>query len=85
MTVKAINTPQYEYTCDLCGKQDKDSWLPPNWEGMSIALYSGEMAQLHVCQTCLMHNMIVVLVNKIKTGHEILELTDFPSESENDF
>lgn len=68
MAVKAINNPIYEYTCDLCGVIGRDSWLPPNWEGLSIALFSGGMAQLHICQECITTSNIIVLLNRVKTS-----------------
>ena len=75
MTVRPINDPMYEYTCDLCAKTETAGWIPPNWEGMSIALYGGGMAQMHVCQNCLSSHTIVVLVNKVKTSE--IELVDY--------
>jgi len=67
MTVRAINDPVYEYTCDLCGKTETGSWTPENWEGISIALFSGAMAQLHICQEYITDSPIVMLLNKVKT------------------
>lgn len=70
MAVKAINNPIYQYTCDLCAVVERGAWIPPNWEGLSVALYNGGMAQLHICGECITTSNIVVLLNKVKTSEQ---------------
>jgi hypothetical protein len=70
VTIKAINDPLYEYTCDLCGKQDTAKWMPPLWESLSINLLSGGMGQFQICQECITQSSIVILLNKAKTKHD---------------
>lgn len=69
MAVKAINNPQYEFTCDLCGTIQRNAeWTPPNWETINIALGSGGSGNFHLCQECITTSNIVVLLNRVKTN-----------------
>lgn len=75
MAVEIINEPLMIYTCDLCQTQVKDRWLPPNWEGISLALYGGGMGQLHICDEC-QHKPILMLLNKVKVETLVHETID---------
>lgn len=65
MTVKPIGDPVYEYTCDLCGTIERAKWTPANWESISIALHSGGIGQLQICQECITTSTILFLINKV--------------------
>ena len=73
MAVEAINNPIFEYTCDLCGTQERAKWIPPNWEAISVALGGGGLGQFHLCQECIMTSNIVVLLNRAKTNVAVNE------------
>lgn len=74
--VKPVGTPEYIYNCDLCHKEEKGGWHPPNWTTMSIAVLGAGAAQLNICQECLKKPM-VMLVNKVATT----AVATFSSES----
>lgn len=72
MSVKPVGDAPVIYTwkCDLCGTETNGAWVPENWDGVSVALMSGGMAQLHVCHECITTSNIVVLLNKVKTTEQ---------------
>jgi hypothetical protein len=79
MSVKAIGNPIFEYTCDLCSKEDRGKWIPENWAAISIAVFGGGTGQLHICQECITDCAIAMLINKVNTTRLVMSGVDSDS------